>query len=324
MYSIEPSNGADKPQMDVLQNHALALSQSAAWSGPSLTFSEKLVHDTGASNADFITSDGHVTLLGTAVGNGLSHIEIFDAGQDIGAARLVHDAWSFSAEFGEGNHYLSAVATDAAGNSVEMLAPDMVIVDHTKATPVLSNVAFNATTGLTTFSGTSTAGDTVSVYDKGPALIGTATVASDGTWKLNAEIGDGVHSYIARSADVAGNTGNTAGHTLYSADGHLSLAGGAGNDVLVAGAGDALRGGAGADMFVFNSGFGQVKVTDFDVTSDVLAINHSLIASATQLLAQTHDTAAGAVIDVQGDQSVTLANVHVADLQAHPSDFHFI
>jgi hypothetical protein len=77
-------------------------------------------------------------------------------------------------------------------------------------------------------------------------------------------------------------------------------------------------------MFVFNSGFGQVKVTDFDVTSDVLAINHSLIASATQLLAQTHDTAAGAVIDVQGDQSVTLANVHVADLQAHPSDFHFI
>jgi len=58
--------------------------------------------------------------------------------------------------------------------------------------------------------------------------------------------------------------------------------------------------------------------------ADVLAFNHNLIASASQLLDQTHDTAAGAVIDVVADQSVTLANIHLADLQAHTSDFHFI
>ena len=167
--------------------------------------------------------------------------------------------------------------------------------------------------------------DTVSVYDKGPVLIGSAVAGSDGTWKLNADVGsDGIHSYIARSVDVAGNVANSAGHTLYSASAQQSLAGGAGNDVLIAGAGDSLAGGAGADTFVFNSGFGAVKIKDFDVNSDVLAINHNLIASASQLLDQVHDTAAGAVIDVEGNQSVTLANVHLAELQAHTSDFHFI
>ncbi|MGN6571556.1 MAG: cellulase family glycosylhydrolase [Pseudolabrys sp.] len=325
MYSIEPVHGADKPQMDVLQNHLSPLVQSAAWSGPGLTMVEKLVHDTGGSNGDFITNDGHVTLLGTAVGPGLSHIEIFDAGQDIGAATLVHDAWTFSTVLAEGNHDLSAVATDVAGNSYETLAPDMITVDHTGTAPVMSNANFNATTGLTTFSGTSAAGDTVSIYDKGPQLIGTATAGSDGTWKLNASVGsDSIHSYLARSVDVAGNASNSTGHTLYSADAHQSLAGGAGNDVLVAGANDGLTGGAGSDTFVFNSGFGAVKVADFDVNSDVLAINHNLIASAAQLLDQAHDSAAGAVIAVEGNQSVTLAHVHVADLQAHTSDFHFI
>jgi len=324
MYSIEPTHGADKPQMDVLQSHLVPLAQSAAWSGPGLTIVEKLVHDTGGSSADFITKDGHITLLGTAVGSGLSHIEIFDAGTDIGAATLVHDAWTFSTVLAEGNHDLMAVATDAAGNSVAMLAPDMIIVDQTAAAPVLSNAVFNAATGLTTLSGTSTAGDTVSVYDKGPQLIGTAVAGSDGIWKLNADVGDGIHSYIARSVDVAGNIANSAGHTLYAAEGQQSLVGGVGNDVLIAGAGDSLRGGAGADTFVFNSGFGAVNVKDFDVSSDALAFNHNLIASAAQLLAQTHDTAAGAVIAVEGDQSVTLTNVHLADLQAHTSDFHFI
>jgi len=326
MYSIEPVNGADKPQMDVLQSHLSPLSQSAAWSGPSMTIVEKLVHDTGILNTDFITSDGHVTLIGTFAdtGGGLSNIEIFDAGKDIGAARLVHDAWTFSTVLAEGNHDLSAVATNLAGNSTEMLAPDMIIVDQTTAVPVMSNAVFNAATGLTTFSGTSQAGDTVSVYDKGPHLIGTATAASDGTWKLNADAGSGaVHSYIERSADVAGNIGNSTGHTLYSADTHQALAGGAGNDVLIAGSGDSLTGGGGSDTFVFNSGFGNVKVTDFDVNSDALAFNHNLIASVSQLLDQVHDTVTGAVIGVDANQSVTLANVHVADLQAHTSDFHF-
>ena len=327
MYSIEPVHGTDKPQMDVLQNHLSPLDPSAAWSGPSMTIVEKLLHDTGASNSDFITSDGHVTFLGTFAdkGGSLANIEIFDAGKDLGAATLVHDAWTFSTVLAEGNHDLMAVATDAAGNSTEMLAPNMITVDHTHAVPVITDAAFNATIGLTTFSGTSQAGDTVSVYDKGPHLIGTATAASDGTWKLNADVGsDAIHSYIARSVDVAGNAADSTGHTLYSPDAQQSLVGGVGNDVLVAGTNDNLRGGAGSDTFVFNSGFGNVNVKDFDVNSDALAFNHNLIASASQLLDQAHDTAAGAVIGVEGGQSVTLANVHVADLQAHTSDFHFI
>jgi len=64
----------------------------------------------------------------------------------------------------------------------------------------------------------------VTIYDKGPPVTGTATVAFDGTWKLHADVGDGnIHSYIERSADLASNPGNSTGHTLYSANSQQSF-----------------------------------------------------------------------------------------------------
>jgi Ca2+-binding RTX toxin-like protein len=85
-----------------------------------------------------------------------------------------------------------------------------------------------------------------------------------------------IHSCTESSTDLAGNTGLSAGVTLYAPSAHKSLQGGSGNDVLIAGSNDTLMGGDGSDTFVFNPSFGKVTVKDFNASQDVLAFAKSL------------------------------------------------
>jgi Ca2+-binding RTX toxin-like protein len=170
--------------------------------------------------------------------------------------------------------------------------------------------AVSAKHHLTTLSGTAEANSNVSVFD-GTNLVGTVPAASDGTWTLQANLtGNGIHSFTESSTDLVGNTASSAGATLYSTSTNKSLVAGGGADVLIGAPGDTLTGGAGADTFVFNPKFG------FD---------HSQFANATasQVLSQTHDSKAGAVIVVDAHDTITLTGVTVAQLQSHLSDFHF-
>jgi hypothetical protein len=76
---------------------------------------------------------------------------------------------------------------------------------------------------------------------------------------------------------------------------------------------------------VFNANLGKDAVNNFNTNHDILAFSHALFANDTvaQVLSQTHDTSAGAVIAVDARDSITLHGVIVAQLAAHPSDFHF-
>jgi hypothetical protein len=98
-----------------------------------------------------------------------------------------------------------------------------------------------------------------------------------------------------------------------------------GNDVLIGQPNDTLTGGGGSNTFVFNLSFGKETVKDFNVGQDVLRFDHTLFANATasQVLSQTHDSKAGAVIVVDAHDTVTLTGVTVAQLQSHSSDFFF-
>jgi hypothetical protein len=93
---------------------------------------------------------------------------------------------------------------------------------------------------------------------------------------------------------------------------------GSGNDFLIGGNNDTSIGGAGNDTFVFNQGFGKETVADFNPNQDQLAFNHALFTqyTAAQVLSQTHDSSAGAVIVVDPHDTVTLTGVTVAQLQA--------
>jgi hypothetical protein len=292
---------------------------------PTITIGQ-LVDDTGASSTDLITSDGHVTLSGNvADANGISSVEVFDGKTDLGAATIDHGTWSYSALFGEGSHTLSAVATDWAGNSTATAAQPTFLVDTTPPVPVLLNAAFDQFSGSTTLKGVSEAQSNVSVFDAG-VFVGITKAAADGTWSLQTSIvGKTVQTYTESATDLAGNTGSSPGVALlYEQRSNQSLVGGDGNDVLVANHMDTLTGGAGSDTFVFNPGFGKATITDFNVSQDVLLLDHSLFSTPTgsQVLAQSHDVTTGMVISFNPANTITLTGVHMADLQAHPSDFH--
>jgi hypothetical protein len=175
--------------------------------------------------------------------------------------------------------------------------------------------------GETILSGTAEANSSVSVFD-GAALIGTVAADSAGKWSLPTKLANGTHSFTETSTDGQ-NTASSVGTTLYAQTSHNLLQGDFKNDVLIAGPGDTLVGGGGHNTFVFNPSFGKDTIQDFDVTKDVLAFASSLFANATpsQVLSQTHNSNAGAVIVVDAHDTVTLTGVTVAQL--HASDFQF-
>ena len=201
-------------------------------------------------------------------------------------------------------------------------------IDTTAPTPFMSDVIKNSNNSLTTLSGMSEADSKVSVFD-GSKPLGTVTADSSGDWSLQANISGGTHQFTETSTDVAGNTGNSAGVTVYNPGGNKTLSGGSGNDFLIAGKNDVLIGGPGNDTFVFNQGFGKETVADFNPNQDQLAFNHALFAQATAafVLSQTHDTGFGAEIVVDPHDTVTLTGVTVAQLQtaqtAHQNLIHF-
>ena len=120
---------------------------------------------------------------------------------------------------------------------------------------------------------------------------------------------------LALITSAANTLGGTAGDDVLSAfAGNETLLGGAGNDILT--------GGEGSDLFVFRPGDGVDVIADFaagggsDDVIDLLTFDAAMastaIAHATQLGSDT-------LIDFGGSQTLTLANVNVADL--HENDF---
>jgi Ca2+-binding RTX toxin-like protein len=193
------------------------------------------------------------------------------------------------------------------------------------ARPAMLDAVFNAANNLTTLSGIAEANSSVSIFDS-TKLVGMVTAAANGTWSLQANVtGNGIHSFTETSTDLAGHTASSVGVTLYSAAANKLLQGGSGDDVLIAGKNDTLIGGGGSDTFVFNPSFGKDTIKDFNVNQDVLSFDHTLFthATASQVLSQTHDSSAGAVVVIDAHDTVTLTHVTVAQLQSHSSDFFF-
>jgi hypothetical protein len=107
------------------------------------------------------------------------------------------------------------------------------------------------------------------------------------------------------------------------------LVGGTGDDLLIGAQGDKLTGGGGADTFVFNPNFGKETITDLGwanlLNHNVIAFDKTLFANptASQVVSQTHDSKAGAVIVVDAHDTVTLIGVTVVDhIDEHVANAH--
>jgi uncharacterized repeat protein (TIGR03803 family) len=185
--------------------------------------------------------------------------------------------------------------------------------------PVMTDVV----KGPDTLSGTAEANSTVQIFD-GSQLFGTAIADASGNWSLQGNVrGNAIAHFTETSTDAAGNTFSSTGETLFAQRANVTLTGGSGADVLIAGQNDTLTGGGGRDTFVFNPHFGKDVITDFNPALDVLNISSTLFSNVSDLLAHSTDAKGNAVIHADAADTITLIGVSVADLAANPTDIHF-
>lgn len=166
------------------------------------------------------SSDGK-TVTGTAEPG--STITLKDTnGNVVGTGKTGSDG-SFTVTLGTpltNGEQVTATATDSAGNTSQgtnVTAPDLTAPDAPTIGSVIDDIAPQTgavTNGGSTndqrpqLTGTAEPGSTVTIYDGGIA-IGTAVVASNGTWTFtpSVDLSESTHQITVRATDAAGNTG---------------------------------------------------------------------------------------------------------------------
>jgi hypothetical protein len=156
------------------------------------------------------TTDTTPTINGTAEAN--SAVNIYDATTLLATVPAAGDGswtWTPSSPLPEATYNFRATATDVYDNvsafsatrtlTVDTSAPDAPFV--TAPTPGLNNDSTPLVTG------TAEPGAKVTVYVDGSPIVGTVTVAGDGTWQktISSPLSDGPHTITVRAADDAGN-----------------------------------------------------------------------------------------------------------------------
>lgn len=189
---------------------------------------------TGSLDLNETTNDSTPTLSGTAAANATVTIRV--DGVDIGTT--VADglgAWSFTPDtpIAEGQHTLTAVATDAAGNIsgvsnswgiiIDSVAPDAPVITQVvddvpeRLGALNSGDSTNDTTP--TLNGTAEPGSTVTIRQDGVDLT-TIVIDSSGTWTYTptTPLVNGTYTFTAVTTDGAGNTSQPSGGFTLTVD----------------------------------------------------------------------------------------------------------
>ncbi len=118
--------------------------------------------------------------------------------------------------------------------------------------------------------------------------------------------------------------GGSGDDILRGGEGNDQLSGGSGDDILEGGAGDdLLSGGSGDDTFVFAANFGHDRITDFGGwDADVIEFTAGLFADFDAVLAAAAQIGTDVVITVDGQNTLTLAEMQLETLRA--DDFRFV
>lgn len=182
---------------------------------PALTNSS----DSGASG-DGVTNINTPTFAGTTEAGATVRLYDTDGVTVLGAA--VADgsgAWTItSSQLVDGQHTITAQATDAAGN-VSSPSSDVEIVIDTQppappSRPALTSGSDSGAPGdgvtnvnTPTFTGTTEAGATVRLYDTDETtLLGSAVADGLGAWTItSSQLSVGAHTIMAKATDLAGN-----------------------------------------------------------------------------------------------------------------------
>ncbi|MES2128811.1 MAG: Ig-like domain-containing protein, partial [Pseudomonadota bacterium] len=186
--------------------------------------------DSGISNSDGISNVTTPTLSGTAEAN--STVVLLDGATQVGTATAdASGNWSItSAALAQGNHNLTAKATDIAGNvsaasgalalTIDTAAPSapsaLVLSAASDSGSSSSDHITNVTTP--TVSGTAEANSSVTLYD-GATAVGNANANASGAWVINsAALASGNHLLTAKAVDAAGNVSASSNNLAVSID----------------------------------------------------------------------------------------------------------
>ena len=134
---------------------------------PSETFpTVTLTSDSGASNADFITSSGGVHFAGTVAdtgGAGIASVQVFNGARCSARQPWLAGNWSLDTTLAAGTYNnLKVTVTDLAGNASTTTNAQTIIVDATPPSAVATVTALSADTGTAGDFITSVAAQTVS------------------------------------------------------------------------------------------------------------------------------------------------------------------
>ncbi|MFY9995003.1 MAG: BapA/Bap/LapF family large adhesin [Leclercia sp.] len=215
-----------------------------------------------------LTNDPTPTLNGT--GEAGATVSIYDGTTLLGTALIGDDnAWTFTptVPLGNGEHALTVIATDAAGNASDPTDAFTINVDTTPpAAPAITlivddtgSVQGPVTDGnptndtRPTLSGTAEANAVVRIYD-GDTLVGEVTASETGEWTLTQTtiaLDNGQHNFTATATDPAGNTSLRSPVTAITVD---TIAPDAPNSFTVINTGTTLTGRAeaGSTVTVYN------------------------------------------------------------------------
>ncbi|MCS4275746.1 hypothetical protein M2390_000907 [Mycetocola sp. BIGb0189] len=165
-----------------------------------------------------VTNDTTPTLTGT--GENGSTVEIHNAaGEVLCSAVVTAGAWScdVSTALAEGDHVLTPVAKDAAGNEAEGVAITITVDVTPPTVPVITSPADGLVTNDTTptLTGTGENGSTVEVRNAADEVLCSAVV-SGGTWSctLDSALTEGSHALTPVATDVAGNVSTGTAITI--------------------------------------------------------------------------------------------------------------
>ncbi|HAD5665743.1 TPA_asm: BapA prefix-like domain-containing protein [Salmonella enterica subsp. enterica serovar Typhi str. CT18] len=185
---------------------------------------------TGNLSSGQITDEARPVISGTREAN--TTIRLYDNGTLL--AEIPADnssSWRYTpdASLATGNHVITVIAVDAAGNASPVSDSVNFVVDTTPPlTPVITSVSDDQALGLgtiangqntndptPTFSGTAEAGATITLYENG-TVIGTTTAQPDGAWSVSTStLASGTHVITAVATDAAGNSSpNSTAFTL--------------------------------------------------------------------------------------------------------------
>ena len=185
----------------------------------------KLVDDVGSVTGDIakggVTDDQRPEINGT--GKAGSTVVVFEGQTQLGSTTVKADGtWSLtpSKDLSEGNHVITAVATDKAGASATSSPFDFTIDITAPSKPTIDSVTDDVGAiqgpivngGVTddptpTLAGKAEAGSTVVIYDNGQKA-GSTTADKGGNWTYTptSPINEGPHEFEVTATDKAGNT----------------------------------------------------------------------------------------------------------------------